>query len=81
MLREPLGNTSVTDQTPDQAIAVPLTRAPLVIGISRSGIYRAARDGHIRLLKHGRTTLVDLASARAFLASLPAAKVGGRAAA
>jgi predicted DNA-binding transcriptional regulator AlpA len=42
-------------------------------GISRSGIYRHAALGDIRLVKLGNATLVDLASVRAFMARLPAA--------
>ncbi len=44
-------------------------------GVSRSGLYRAAASGQIRLLKLGHTTLVDLASMRAFMATLPAASL------
>ncbi len=42
-------------------------------GIPRSTLYRLAAAGHVRMLKLGRTTLVDFASVRAFLASAPAA--------
>lgn len=42
-------------------------------GIPRSTQYRLAAAGHIRMIKLGRTTLVDFASVRAFLASAPAA--------
>jgi excisionase family DNA binding protein len=56
--------------------AVPLPRAPGVFGISRSSLYRLAGDGRIRFVKIGRSTLVDAASVRAFLASLPAVQVG-----
>lgn len=52
-------------------LAVPLARAPLELGLSRSAIYRAAAEGKIVLRKLGRTTLVDMASARAFIESLP----------
>jgi hypothetical protein len=44
-------------------------------GISRSGIYREAAAGHIRLVKHGAATLVDIASVRAFMTRLPAANI------
>ena len=44
-------------------------------GISRSGLYREAALGNIRLVKLGNATLVDLASVRAFMARLPAAKL------
>ncbi|MFC0409766.1 hypothetical protein [Roseomonas elaeocarpi] len=56
---------------PAGPLTVPLPQAPAATGLSRSAIYRASRQGHIRLLKLGRTTLVDMASVRTFLASLP----------
>ncbi len=42
-------------------------------GLSRSGIYRLYADRKIRLVKLGRTTLVDMVSVRAFMATLPQA--------
>jgi predicted DNA-binding transcriptional regulator AlpA len=56
-------------------VTVPLPQAPTVLGLSRSAIYRAAAAGHITLKKLGRTTLVDMASARAFIDSLPKAEI------
>lgn len=50
---------------------VPLPHAPLVFGLSRSSIYRAAADGKITLRKLGRTTLVDTASMLAFIDGMP----------
>jgi excisionase family DNA binding protein len=47
-------------------------------GLSRSGIYRLAAEGHIRLVKLGGSTLVDCDSVREFMASLPAASVRAR---
>ena len=44
----------------------------------RSAIRRAAGEGVIVLLKVGRTTLVDMVSARAFVASLPRAEIRRR---
>jgi hypothetical protein len=58
----------------EHAIAVPLPKAPAILGISRSGLYRAAALGEIVLMKHGRATLVDMASARAYLLRLPTFK-------
>ena len=52
---------------------VPLPRAPQVFGLSRSGLYRLAAEGRIKMVKMGARTLVDAASVRAFLAGLPAA--------
>jgi excisionase family DNA binding protein len=56
-------------------LTVPLPQAPAVTGLSRSTIYRAAAEGKITLLKCGRSTLVDMASVRAFLAGLPRASI------
>lgn len=56
---------------------VPLPRAPHIFGLSRSHLYRLAAEGRIRMVKAGSRTLVDAASVRAFLASLPAAQIGG----
>lgn len=60
---------------------VPLPRAPAIFGLSRSHLYRLAAEGRIRLVKAGARTLVDAASVRAFLATLPEAKIGKREAA
>ncbi len=54
---------------------VPLPRAPGMFGLSRSGLYRLAADGKIKMVKIGSRTLVDAASVRAFLATLPALEV------
>jgi hypothetical protein len=62
-----------TDYEP---LALPLAKAVAVTGFSRSAIYRLAAKGKIILLKHGRTTLVDMQSARATLAGLPRATIG-----
>ena len=58
---------------PIAPLTVPLPRAPAATGLSRSAIYRAAAEGKIKLLKLGRSTLVDMQSVRDFLASLPIA--------
>ena len=62
--------------TPDTVLAAPMHRAIALSGLSRSGIYRAAAEGKIRLLKAGSTTLVHMGSVREYLASLPAAQIG-----
>ena len=58
-----------------EPLALPIQQAQVVTGLSRSGIYREAGRGNIVLIKHGRTTLVWMPSARAFLASLPRASI------
>lgn len=60
-----------TATTSAEAGTIADTRARF--GIPRSTLYRLAAAGHVRMLKLGRTTLVDFASVRAFLASAPAA--------
>ena len=52
---------------------MPMFKAPKMVGVSRSTLYRAAAAGQIRLLKNGRSTLVDTASVLAWLAGMPAA--------
>ena len=61
-----------------QPLAQRIAEASSASGLSRSGIYRAAAEGRIVLLKHGRTTLVDMASLRVFLAGLPRAATRAR---
>ena len=56
---------------PHLPLKVPLPQAPLVFGLSRSAIYRAAADGRIHLSKLGQGTLVVTESALDFLAGLP----------
>lgn len=51
--------------------AMPISKAVPTSGLSRSAIYRAAAAGHVKLIKCGRSTLVDMASVRAFLDALP----------
>lgn len=58
-----------------ETLAAPILVAVAASGLSRSAIYREAAKGNIVLLQLGRTTLVDMASARTFLASLPRASV------
>jgi hypothetical protein len=64
-------------QRPDDyaVLAAPVRRACMLSGLSRSAIYRAASAGRIRVLKNGHSSLVDMASVRAYLAELPAARI------
>ena len=65
-------NCSPSPITPEM---VPLPRAPAVFGLSRSHLYRLAAAGRVRMVEAGARTLVDAASVRAFLASLPPAQI------
>jgi hypothetical protein len=67
------GAASATPVGDPKPWAQRIAEASSISGLSRSGIYREAANGRIVLLKHGRTTLVDMASLRAFLAGLPRA--------
>jgi hypothetical protein len=58
-----------------QPLALPLAAAVTVSGLSRSALYRAAGRGDVILLKCGRSTLVDMASMRTYLAGLPRASI------
>ena len=56
-------------------LALPLARAVAWSGLSRSTLYRMAAEGRVRLVKAGRSTLVDADSLRAVVAGLPSASV------
>jgi len=58
-----------------EPLALSIPAAVAASGFSRSAIYREAGRGRIKLLKLGRTTLVDMNSLRALLASLPIAEI------
>ena len=58
-----------------EPMALPILAAVSVSGLSRSAIYREAGAGRIKLLKLGRTTLVDMVSVRTFLSELPIAQI------
>jgi hypothetical protein len=63
------------DSSADGArVATPLARGAEIYGMSRSTIYREWQKGNLVLIKCGRATLIDDASARAFLAGLPRLK-------
>ena len=70
--------THAPQPKPSAATAAPAEMGTIAdtrvrFGIARSTQYRLAAAGHIRMIKLGRTTLVDFASVRAFLASAPTA--------
>ena len=52
-------------------IALPISEACKVSGISRSEIYRRLATGQLQAVKSGRTTLILMDALRAHLASLP----------
>jgi len=58
-----------------EPLAVRLPEASRISGLSRSEIYRRAARGEIVLLKCGRSTLAEVASLRAAVASLPRAQI------
>ncbi len=68
-------NFPATHIAPEMA---PLPRITAIYGIPRSTLYRLAADGRIRFVKLGRSTLVDAASVRNFLATLPEARIGAQ---
>ena len=71
----------MTDQTPvapkPRAVELPVYVAPKrfvqLFGISRPQVYRHLARGDFRAVKNGKTTLIDVQHARAFLESRPAA--------
>jgi hypothetical protein len=62
---------SNTHESRNGRVATPLPRGPEIYGLSRSTIYREWAKGNLVLFKCGKATLIDDASARTFLASLP----------
>ena len=62
---------------PDPSMPRTMTIADAVAwtGMSRSSLYRLAATGKIKLLKFGRSTLVDGASLAALVDSLPVATI------
>lgn len=65
--------TTVTHPPVDLA-AVWLARVPVALGLSglsKTHLYGAAKLGRIKLVKCGRSTLVDMPSLRAYVAALP----------
>jgi hypothetical protein len=58
-----------------ERLAVRLPEASYISGLSRSELYRRAARDEVIFLKCGASTLVDLKSLRALVASLPRAKI------
>jgi len=58
-----------------EPLYVPFKRAVEISGLGKSTLYRAAMDGRLRLVKHGRSTLAEYRSLRALMDSLPAAQL------
>jgi len=56
-------------------LAVRIPEATRISGFSRSEIYRRAGRGEIILLKCGKSTLVDMASLRSAVSTLPRAAI------
>ena len=77
-MRAASGGLPPHDLNTESPLAAPFARAVLLSGLSRSAIYRGAAEGKIVLLKCERSTLVDMASVRAFLAGLPRAELRRR---
>jgi len=62
---------SAADDTKREPLAVPMTRVPDWLGISRSKAYEEIAAGRLRAVKCGSKTLIPYASGEAWLASLP----------
>jgi hypothetical protein len=58
-----------------EPIAVRIDDAVRISGLSRSELYRRAARGEVIFLKCGSSTLVDMRSLRATVASLPRAVI------
>ena len=55
-----------------EPLAVPMTRVPEWLGISRSKAYEEIAAGRLKAVKCGSKTLVPYASGEAWLSGLPA---------
>lgn len=62
-----------SEPTVPEMVALP--KASALFGLSRSGLYRLAAAGQIRMVKIGSRTLVDASSVRGFLRDLPEAQL------
>jgi excisionase family DNA binding protein len=60
---------------PDQPEYGRIPEACRRYGLSRSRLYLLAGEGHVRFVKVGGATLVDLGSVRTYLASCPPAQI------
>jgi excisionase family DNA binding protein len=53
----------------------PVPRAIEILGVGRTKLYELAGEGHLRTVKVGTRTLVDIEHALAWFATLPTAKI------
>jgi hypothetical protein len=58
-----------------EPLSLRIPEAQRISGLSRSELYRKASRGEIRLLKSGRSTLVDFASLKRLIGNLPVANI------
>jgi hypothetical protein len=56
-----------------QPVGASIKHACGLLGMTRSRLYLELAAGNIRAWKHGKRTIIDMESARSFLASLPKA--------
>lgn len=54
-------------------LAATISESVVISGLSRSAIYRAAKEGKITLRKNGKRSIILVSELQAFLQSLPAA--------
>jgi hypothetical protein len=86
VIPQPPAHAAIGRTAPEATLALwpayaPIPEACDLSGMSRSAIYRAAGAGQIVMRKLGRSALVDMASLKGFLDSLPAARIAAPAAA
>jgi hypothetical protein len=62
----------------EDRIAVPVSTAVRISGLSRSEIYRRLEAGDLRAVKAGRRTLIPMDSLTTLIANLPAATFRSR---
>lgn len=73
-----MNKNSSTNEAKDAqqgALLVSIPRAGEITGLGRTKIYGLIGDGALTARKCGRRVLVEMASIRAFVASMPAASI------
>jgi excisionase family DNA binding protein len=53
-----------------EPVLVPLEEGAKLLGVKRSKFYALAKEGHFRILKIGRKSVVEVAAMRAFANSI-----------
>jgi hypothetical protein len=72
-----MSRRDTNERTIPQPLGATVKHACDLLGMTRSRLYLELAAGNIRAWKHGKRTIIDMESARVFLASLPSASFRG----